>query len=148
MKKKIILIIVAILAVVGCVSAIFLYSYFNPEIRISAGGPVEQKSWYCETIVFTKNGKLGMPISKKMSAKISEFANDILKLTAETQKDLAENYIQDFNVKANYEEKDGKMIFSHIGTATTKDGKKVEYKKEIIFDYIISHDTKLIRNAV
>lgn len=146
MKKKAIIAAV-ILIVIGSVASFFVYSYFNPKIEILVGGTVEKKDWYFESVVFAKKEKFGMPIPDKTMEHYKDFTSEVIKLTAEVEKDLIENYAQDFKVKAYYEEKDGKTIFSYAGTATTKDGEPVEYKKELVFDYIISKDTKLIRNT-
>ncbi|MEG2396508.1 MAG: hypothetical protein RSB11_05685, partial [Oscillospiraceae bacterium] len=71
--------------------------------------------------------------------------NEYHQKNGEIVKDLQSNqYMAPTNVTVDFKENEGKTFVTYSGTVTRKsDGVTTEYKKELIFDFLLSHNLEI-----
>lgn len=133
--KKYLKIIIVITIIVICLGGYYLWCSYHPfiSVRIGDGGGGPKLKVQIPTVVYA--GMYGVEPASSIKENLIDFqdrANAILE-------DVLDNY-QTSDIKLTIKVLDGQTILKYEGTATNLSGEMIDYKKEVICDYVLSDE--------
>lgn len=143
MKKSILAIIIAFVVILTTLGVLYYTSYPIIGIGKMVGVTSDNfdKEFHSETISVWSTGATFLPDSPQQKQKmdnIYEWNNPIALELAEYRKEGGLAY----NIKVSGEMEDGKTTLRYEGYIITKDGKRIDYKEEQTFDFILCSENR------
>lgn len=149
MKRKILVFILALVVILSTLGALYYTSY--PIIGVSkaigyANDNFEDE-FYSETITIVTVGTEIIPDSPLQSEKMDavwQWNDNIGKELAELRKDGGLAY----NITVSGEIENGKTTLRYEGYIIKKDGKRIDYKREKTFDFVLCSEKRFFTNTL
>lgn len=143
MKKSILAIIIAFVVILTTLGVLYYTSYPIIGIGKMVGVTSDNfdKEFHSESISVWSTGATFLPDSPQQKQKmdnIYEWNNPIALELAEYRKEGGLAY----NIKVSGEMEDGKTTLRYEGYIITKDGKRIDYKEEQTFDFILCSENR------
>ncbi len=143
MKKSILAIIIAFVVILTTLGVLYYTSYPIIGIGKMVGVTSDNfdKEFHSESISVWSTGATFLPDSPQQKQKIDniyEWNNPIALKLAEYRKEGGLAY----NIKVSGEMEDGKTTLRYEGYIITKDGKRIDYKEEQTFDFILCSENR------
>ena len=140
MSKKLIVSIAAICVALAVIISGGLLWYFSgyPSFTINRMVSENGNDYHNEWLMMTVSDNPGIPISKKVQDKITEYSNWNNKAVEEIL-----NFYAPLDIRVSCEVKDGKTTFRYTGYATTQDGETIDIQNEKVIDYVFVSEDKL-----
>lgn len=143
MKKSILAIIIVFVVILTTLGVLYYTSYPIIGIGKMVGVTSDNfdKEFHSESISVWSTGATFLPDSPQQKQKmddIYEWNNPIALELAEYRKEGGLAY----NIKVSGEMEDGKTTLRYEGYIITKDGKRIDYKEEKTFDFILCSENR------
>ena len=131
MKKKI---IITVVAMVVLISSVAIYFATKSDVVIGIAKPVDLSTqMYTEQIILS----FGKELTDKQEKQLTEMVDEIEKAQIEISTEL----VAPTHIEIDVEFEDGKTIITYSGKATQKaTNNKIDYKKELVFDFILTRE--------
>ncbi len=131
MKKKIVIIVVALAVLI---SSVAIYFTTKSDVVIGIAKPVDLSTpMYTEQIILS----FGKELSDKQEQHLTEMAAKI----EEAQIEISTELVAPTHIEVEVEFEDGKTIITYSGKATEKaTNTEIDYNKELVFDFILTKE--------
>lgn len=149
MAKKLLAVIIAVVLIASIVGARYYTSYPIISIGKMVGTQSDsfENEFHSETISISSSviGFLpDSPLQKKKLDEVWEWNNPISLELAELRKDGGLAY----NIEVSGEIENGKTTLRYEGYIIKKDGKRIDYKKEKIFDFTLCSEKRFFTDKL
>ncbi|WP_455684297.1 hypothetical protein [Thomasclavelia sp.] len=133
--KKYIKVLIIILILAGTISGYCIWCSYNPiiYIQINVAGRGEELKVEMPNIAYAERHKI--EIAKSVKNNLDYFnvkSENILQ-------DVLNNYLTS-DIKLDIKVKNNQTILNYSGSATNLNGENVDYRKEVICDYVLNDD--------
>jgi ABC-type sugar transport system ATPase subunit len=116
------------------ISSVAIYFATKSDVVIGIAKPVDLSTqMYTEQIILS----FGKELTDKQEKQLTEMVDEIEKAQIEISTEL----VAPTHIEIEVEFEDGKTIITYSGKATQKaTNNKIDYKKELVFDFILTRE--------
>lgn len=144
MKRRF-LILGAIILLIVAVGGYWVYWSFHPHMMFHRTEAISSNrfegEYHYETIMVSFANHRNIPLAKSVDTNLKEFADWNNRVITDLNQ-----YIAPYNIKVSGEVADGKTTLRYAGYVTTQEGKTIDYKEEMTFDFAYVSNEDLFQN--